>query len=164
MRYKKKPKPSAPLKVIYDDREKRPWLFLGKSYEMEKRRLPVGDYSLEGYEDRVAIEKKFGLAELFTDLEGRTRPRFEKFLIKLSKYEVKCIIVEQELSDLYSAWCVLKSKAPKMQMTPYTIIYWVSKIIIDYGIPIVFVPKIKTDKERFVLGVFEQLQKKVKEM
>ena len=137
MRYKKKPKPvpaSSPV-ILYDDREKNHWVL---PWEMKKKRLKVGDYTFEGYEDKVAIEKKSGIAELFKNLTAKERPRFVRMLKKLSKYEYKCIIVEDAITDIHLVYHTMKKKAPKMELTPNTIFYWIGRITFDYKIPIIF--------------------------
>jgi len=140
-RYIKKPKPNQnSFTVLYDDRERHPWL-LPAQYAMEKKRLKVGDYSIKGYEDLIAIEKKSGIAELFNDLAASYRPTFKRFLRRLSKYPVRCIIVEDELSRVDAVYHRMKKVAPDMEMTPHTIFYWVEEIILVYCIPVLFVPK-----------------------
>ena len=122
---------------------------------MKKKRLKVGDYSIEGYENVITIEKKSGFEELFNNLTAKERPRFERFLKKLSKYPIKCIIVEDELINLVSVWHIMKRKASKMCLTPKTILYWVNKIIFEYQIPILFIPK--GWKNAIITGIFTQL-------
>ena len=137
MRYKKKPKPvpaSSPV-ILYDDREKNYWVL---PWEMKKKRLKVGDYTFEGYEDRVAIEKKSGIAELFKNLTAKERPRFVRMLKRLSKYEYKCIVVEDNLNNVYPIWHTIRKKAPNMKLDPRAIYYWTARIVFDYKIPIIF--------------------------
>lgn len=141
-RYKRKPKPvTNSHTIVYDTREQKPWLFLSKKWPLKRKHLKVGDYSVEGFEDVIAIEKKSGFQELFSNLTGKERPRFERMLKRLSAYPVKLIIVEDEITNLYSVWSAMKRKAPKMKLTPRTIFHWVSKITMCYQIPVVFVPK-----------------------
>jgi len=139
MRYKKrKPKvDSKPFVVLYDDREdeEHRWHL---PYKMEKKRLKCGDYTVKGFENVMTIEKKSGFEEVFKDLAVKYRPTFEKFLKKLSAYPVKCIVVEDELSNLHKVWYALKRKAPKMRMYPESIYFWAAQTI-AHGIPVIFV-------------------------
>jgi len=142
---KKKKQLPMNFNIVYDDREKRPWTFLEKDYGvMKKKRLKCGDYSIEGYEDCIAIEKKSGVGELFANLTGRYRETFKRFLKRLSKYPVKCIIVENGFSDsnINSVLYTLRKKSKnRLQLSDDTMYYWVSEIMCKYSIPILFVDK-----------------------
>jgi len=163
MRYKKKPKPAKPITIVYDDREKHPWRFLSVQWPMKKKRLKVGDYSIEGYEDKVAIEKKSGINELLADLAGSYRPTFERFLKKMSQYPVKLIVVEDAFinSDIYSKVAILKKKS-RSRLTIHTIYHWTIRIAAHYDIPILFLDPHSV--RELVTTLFEQLQKKVQEL
>jgi hypothetical protein len=112
---------------------------------MEKARLKVGDYTIKDYEEIIAIEKKSGLAELFTDLAMSYRPTFQRFLRRLSRYPIKVIVVQDSLNSGTLHRCLTelnrKSKG-KIQMTEETLYYWVCEITLKYGIPILFVDSV----------------------
>ena len=128
--------------ILYDDREKHPWTFLqatGYDWTMERTRLKTGDYTFKGFEKKVSIEKKSGLSELFADLTAKNRPVFKEFLRRLSEFQIKAIIVEDDLSNVRKCVTMLKSKSHgKLRMTEATIYYWVSIITVDYRIPVIF--------------------------
>ena len=69
------------MKIIIDTREQRPFAFLGQNGDIETERgtLSLGDYSLAGLTDRVAVERK-SLADLVTGL-GKERERFQRELM-----------------------------------------------------------------------------------
>jgi DNA excision repair protein ERCC-4 len=58
--------------------------------------LTSGDYSLVGYERRVAVERK-GLSDLYSTLGGG-RARFVRELQRLATYDFAAVVVEAELS------------------------------------------------------------------
>jgi ERCC4-type nuclease len=152
-KYLRRKKPKK-ITIVYDDRENNPWLFLEKTYKMERKRLKVGDYTIKGYEKEIAIEKKSGLDELFSNLSAKTRPRFERFLKRLSNYSTKAIVVEQPFTHNSVGHAVWKLKRNShSQMTAKTIHYWTSKIIIHYGIPIVFIDA--RSRDPIVLSIIE---------
>lgn len=66
----------------------------GKTLTIETVRgtLKSGDYSLVGYESRVAVERK-SLADLYGTL-GQGRDRFERELVRLSAMEFAAVVVE----------------------------------------------------------------------
>lgn len=146
MRYLKEKKIPKQFTIIYDDREKNPWQL---PFEMKKKRLATGDYTISGYENVVAIEKKSGLIELLNDLSNGHRNMFERFLKRLSKYPIKCVVVEDTLSELNISRALMhvsKKSRGKARLTAKTIYYWAAEIAVKYQIPIVFVCKrAKTD-------------------
>jgi len=89
----KKLKPDPP-KVWIDTREQLP-LALPNS---EIHTLHVGDYSLEGLEDVVVVERK-SLADLFGCI-GRERERFERELQSLSKIPYPALVIEASMADV----------------------------------------------------------------
>lgn len=141
MRYLKKKKVSKQFAVLVDDREKKAWSL---PYKVEKKRLKTGDYTIKGFEEVIAIEKKSGLVELLNDLANGYRPTFVRFLKRLSKYPVKCIVVEDTLSELSinrALTHIRKKSRGRARLTSRSIYYWVAEIVTKYGIPIVFVGK-----------------------
>jgi ERCC4-type nuclease len=46
------------MKILIDTREQIPFNFSRYGVQTETDALPVGDYSIPGFEDRVAIERK----------------------------------------------------------------------------------------------------------
>ena len=147
MRYIKKPKRhTGSFTLVRDDREKNPWKL---TYPCEVKRLAVGDYSFKGMEKLVAIEKKSGLVELLNDLTASYRPTFERFLKRLSAVPVKCIIVDEQLSEwrVHKALKIVKVKSRgKSQLIPRTIYYWLAEITCTYGIPVLFLDEVTREK------------------
>ena len=147
MRYiKSKKKVRRPRRrpvILYDDREKRPWTFLqaaGYGWQMERTHLKTGDYTFKGKQKKLAIEKKSGLAELFTNLTAKNRPTFKEFLRRLSEYQTKAIVVEDSLNNLSRCVKIIREKSRgKSRLTEATIYYWISRITVEYKIPILFI-------------------------
>jgi hypothetical protein len=143
MRYLKRPKLNMDFDILYDKQEKQPWLFLNAKYgAMERVHLKTGDYTIKGFEDVIAIEKKSGIMELLNDLSGNYRPTFQRFLMQLSKYPVKAIVVESPLrvGEVSKAIATRKRKSNgKAQLTAETIWYWTAEITMKYRIPLLFV-------------------------
>lgn len=163
MRYlKKKKSKSANFTILCDDRERKPWSFLSERWKMETKRLRVGDYTIKGFENKIALEKKSGLAELFMNLSASKRPAFERFLKRLSKFPVKCIVVEQPLTNgaVYSTLNILRKKSNgKIKLIPDSIFYLTSKVAIEYNISLIFTDK--TSVKSIVPQLFEDGYKRV---
>jgi DNA excision repair protein ERCC-4 len=76
--------------------------------------LKSGDYSLEGFTDRVAVERK-SLADLFGTV-GQGRERFVRELTRLSVFDFAAVMVEAEWSQ------VISDPPQHSQLSPKTIV------------------------------------------
>lgn len=86
--------------ILVNTREQLPFNFARfQDVEIERAMLPVADYSLPGWTDRVGIEKK-ELNDLVACLMNGNRDRFERELSKLRFYDLAAIVVEASLDDL----------------------------------------------------------------
>ena len=87
------------MKILIDTREQLPFKFDRYGVQVERGTLPVGDYSIPGFEDRVSIERK-SLDDLIGCLMGKNRVRFERELCKGTSYEVFNVVIEAPFTDL----------------------------------------------------------------
>lgn len=95
-----------PFTILIDTREQLPYAFQqipyrgGETVVVRHRfaTLPSGDYSLEGLENEIAIERK-SLADLFGTL-SRGRDRFTRELERLAKFSFSAVVVEAALGDI----------------------------------------------------------------
>lgn len=89
--------------------------------------LATGDYSVRGLEDIVAIERK-SLSDLMSCI-GRERERFDREVMRLLAYPVRCLIVE-------SKWSVIEAGDYRAKVTPAaavgSLLGWVAM-----GLPII---------------------------
>ena len=91
--------PTKPLPIIVDSREQWPWLF--EAYPgvvVIRGALRSGDYSIQGFEDRVALERKT-LPDLVSSLSAG-RGRFEREMERLSALEFAAVLVEGSAEDI----------------------------------------------------------------
>jgi len=86
--------------IITDSREQAGYLFKGKEAEAKIviKKLDVGDYSLEGYENEIVIERK-RIAELFGNFAG-DRERFMREVERMEKIPYKFLLIEGSFRDL----------------------------------------------------------------
>ena len=82
-------------RIVVDTREQTPFPLV--DYETVVKGLKSGDYSLEGYEDYVAVERK-SHSDAYGCV-GASRTRFEVCLERLSALDRACIVIECGLSD-----------------------------------------------------------------
>ena len=80
------------LSFIIDTREKLPYTLLGS----ERRKLTVGDYTVQGFEHIMAIERK-SYDDIYNCLSGRL-PRFRKQLKALGKLPHSALLIDSTLA------------------------------------------------------------------
>jgi ERCC4-type nuclease len=112
--------------VVIDTREKEPYSFSCQSIH---KKLNAGDYSIEGFENRIAIERKS--LDDFVNTIIHARDRFHRELCQLSTYESAGIVVEGTLRDIIAA-------RYRSKVHPNAVIGSTLSIMVDYGIPVYF--------------------------
>lgn len=88
-----------PLSVIVDTREQHPFRFSGYPVEIVTGSLFTGDYSLPGYEQEIAIERK-SLDDLVGCLKNNGRERFERELARGRYMRFFAVVVEAGYADI----------------------------------------------------------------
>ena len=90
--------PSITMRIIRDSREQASLTFASYPVEVAVGTLEAGDYSIRGFERKVAVERK-SLSDLIGCLSAE-RPRFEKELARLRGYDAAAVVVESPADDL----------------------------------------------------------------
>lgn len=110
----------CPFVVIVDSREQAPYSFSGFVSDAKDGRRPLivrtkvqglttADYSIEGFEDHVAVERK-SLEDLYGTI-GAGRDRFERELQRLSELKVAHVVIE-------ATWPQIVGSPPKRTKLP----------------------------------------------
>lgn len=111
--------------IVADTREQEQYTFAGwkadatdggdvMTVRVERRTLKSGDYSLSGYETRVAVERK-SCADLYGTLGGG-RDRFERELERLDEYEFAVVMIE-------ASWETILCEPPtRSNLNPKTVL------------------------------------------
>jgi len=86
---------TPPFTIVCDTREQDGYDFTGLA--SIRAGLPTGDYSLAGFENRVAVERK-NKSDAWNCVAG-DRPRFERCLERLAALERAAIVIECDLRD-----------------------------------------------------------------
>jgi hypothetical protein len=123
-----------PVPVVIDTREGFPYTFTGLHADARqgrapltiptvRRALPSGDYSLDGHESCIAVERK-SLADLFNTL-GQGRGRFQRELERLAAMPAAHVVIE-------ASWTgILKEPPERSRLLPKTVhrsvIAWVER-------------------------------------
>lgn len=118
------------MKIIVDSREQKPYQFSGYPVQTEPAALAAGDYSLAGFQDRIAIEWK-SLNDLIGCLKGSDRGRFERELAKGRSYERFLVVVEAGLQDVSAGRYI-------SNMKPAAALQSIMAFYIRYGTPFLF--------------------------
>jgi len=119
-----------PVKILIDTREQAPFAFKRYEAATETALLPVGDYSLPGFEDRAAIERK-SLDDLIGCLAGKGRERFERELSKARAYDLFAVVIEAALADAAQG-------RYRSEMKPHAAMQSVIAFQVRYRIPFVW--------------------------
>jgi ERCC4-type nuclease len=81
--------------IIIDTREQQPWKF--ENYTIANTKLDTGDYSIEGLEDILAIERKKSASEFANNVVEK---RFVDVVERLSNIKYAFLLLEFDLKDI----------------------------------------------------------------
>ena len=119
----------GPVTLIVDTREQEEYSFDPRLVATVRRALPAGDYSIEGLEDRVAVERK--TLDDFVSTVIHSRTRFREELRKLAGYRAACVVVEAGLMDVLQ-------KRYRGGAHPNAVLGNALSLILDYRVPVFF--------------------------
>ena len=119
------------MTILVDTREQRPFNFEHERYDVQIQpgTLTVGDYSLRGLEDKVAVERK-SLPDLVQCL-GRERERFERELQRGAALDAFAVVIEGSWSDLANGNF-------RSQLNPHAACQSVLAFMARYRLPFLF--------------------------
>jgi len=139
------------MRIAVDNREQLAYSFQGYDCTTEPTTLNVGDYSIVGFTDKIALERKS-----IDDLVGcltSGRERFERELARSRSLDRFCVLIEAAFEDLAKG---IYRSAMKPHAACQSIIAWQ----IRYGVSFVFAGSRKTSE----YYCFSYLQKYVYEI
>jgi ERCC4-type nuclease len=119
----------GPATILIDTREQEPYSFDPRLAAAVRRALLAGDYSIEGLEGLVAVERKTLDDFVSTVIHGRKR--FREELRKLAGYRAACVVVEAGLADILQGRYQGGSH-------PHAVLGNALSIILDFEIPVFF--------------------------
>lgn len=110
---RRQPNPAFPAAIVIDTREQLPFSFAaipadkehgGGTWQVttERRTLPSGDYSLAGFETRVAVERK-SVSDLFGTI-SQGRDRFVRELERLAEYDYAAVVIEGDWQAITASY------------------------------------------------------------
>jgi ERCC4-type nuclease len=122
--------------IIIDTREQQPWSF--DHYTKANKKLDTGDYSIEGLETILAIERKKSASEFANNI---TESRFKDVVERLSHVKYAFLLLEFDLEDIliYPVGSnVPKRLWDKIKISPAFIMKHILELQINHNIKIVF--------------------------
>jgi ERCC4-type nuclease len=122
--------------IIVDTREQKPWNF--SNHVTANHKLDTGDYSIEGLENILAIERKRNVAEFANNI---TEKRFKDVVDRLSKMPHSFILFEFDLDKVMSfpiGSDIPKKIWDKIRISPSFIIKNIIDLQIEHNINIIF--------------------------
>lgn len=125
--------------IIVDTREQHPLSFSGANIgNIIRRKLDTGDYSLDGLEDRLCIERKSNVAEFYQNV---TQKRFWEEMERVKSYPHRFLLFEFSVSDVemfpYGSG-LPKSITSKLKISPAYLMKCIAKLQVSYNIHIIF--------------------------
>lgn len=96
-------KVNSQITILQDTKEKIPWDFsiYADVKRQVRRGLKTGDYTVEGYEDRLCIERKRTTGEISLNL-GSKYNQFKAEFDRMQDFEHRCVICE------FPLWLILQ--------------------------------------------------------
>lgn len=143
-----------PFVIIVDTREQIPWEF--GYHDTAKRKLDTGDYSIEGFENILAVERKRSVSELATNLSEK---RFKDVLTRLSKIKHPYMVFEFSLDEVYQfpvGSDIPKKLWDKLKISGNYIIKRLIEIQLEYNIQVVFCDD-PSNAERFTASLMKRI-------
>ena len=136
---------------LIDTREQQPYEFDLETVEVKRQALVAGDYSIDGFEDQVCIERKS--LQDYVQSVIKQRDRFLREVKKLTEMPHCCIVVECDLSDVMG-------KRYRSGAHPNSVLGATLSLMIDHKIPVCFCSDrqlAKTFTEMYLKRVYRRL-------
>ena len=142
--------------VVVDTREQKPWNFVTQASTIHK--LDTGDYSIQGYEALLAIERKRNVAEFANNI---TEKRFKDVVDRLSKVKHSYILFEFDMEDVvrYPVGSDIPKRLwNKIRISPSFILKHILDLQIDQNIKIIFCGN-SNNAEKIALSIMRKIYK-----
>ena len=122
--------------IIVDTREQQPWEF--KEHVVAYRKLDTGDYSVEGLEHLLCIERKKSASEFATNI---VESRFKDVIMRMSQLKYSFLLLEFDLEDLLIypiGSTVPKRMWDKVKVSPSFLIKNILDLQLQHNIKVMF--------------------------
>jgi ERCC4-type nuclease len=114
--------------IVVDTREQRPFRFANTDILVITNTLTTGDYSLRGFTDKVAVERKeYGD---FLNCVARQRQRFMAEMDRLRAIPYRLLVIETDFSNIAAG------NHPMIRVNPESAVGTIVRLVCS-GIPVV---------------------------
>lgn len=140
--------------IIIDTREQQPWTF--DSYTTAHKKLDTGDYSIQGLEHLLTIERKKSINEIANNI---VESRFKDVIARMTQYKYSFLLLEFDLEDIliYPIGSNLPKRMwDKIKVTPAFIMKHILEWQLLYNIKVVFCGS-STNAEKFAEGIIKKV-------
>lgn len=156
-----------PFTIIKDTREKQGYTFAASRTKyhvckgMVVRKLDTGDYSVEGLEDKVCVERKASVVELANNV-GISRKRFEAEIERMKEFPHKFLVLEFSLTDLMDfpeGSDVPDREIKNLRVTNKYMLRFLMELQINHNVNVIFCDSKKNAKWT-VLSILKRINEK----
>jgi ERCC4-type nuclease len=146
-----------PFTIIIDTREQQPWEF--GLHITAKKKLDTGDYSIEGLQHLLAIERKKSVSEIANNI---SESRFKDVLERLNKIPYKFMLFEFDLEDVYNfpvGSDIPKKLWDKIRISPKYLLKYITEVQLNYNIHVVYCGCAE-DAEKMAVSIMKRVYEK----
>jgi ERCC4-type nuclease len=146
-----------PFTIIVDTREQMPWEF--GLHTTSRTKLDTGDYSIDGFQNLLAIERKRSVSEIATNI---TESRFNDVVNRLSKIPHAFMLFEFDIMDVYNYPVgseIPKKMWDKLKISGNYIMKILTEIQLNQNIHILYCGSSST-AERVAVGIMKRIYEK----
>lgn len=125
---------------------------------MVVQKLDTGDYSLEGLEDKLCIERKGRISELAINL-GKDKARFMREIERMKEFPFKFLILEFSLDDVIKfpeGADIPQSNMSKVKITGKYLLKMLVELQMNHNIPILFCDN-KRNAKTMINSIFKRI-------
>jgi ERCC4-type nuclease len=142
--------------IIVDTREQKPWSF--ENHTIANTKLDTGDYSIEGLENILCIERKRNVAEIANNI---TEDRFKDVIDRIKTYKFPFILLEFNINDVlrYPIGSTIPKKLwSKIRISPQYIMKHLIDMQVEHNIHVIFCGD-SSNAEKIALSIMRRVYK-----
>lgn len=158
---------ARPFTIIKDTREKQGYTFQPSKTQyhvckgMVSRKLDTGDYSLEGLEDKICIERKASVVELANNV-GVSRRRFMAEIERMKTFPHKFLVLEfslEQLMDFPEGSDIPDDEIKNLRISNKYMLRFLMELQINHNVHVIFCGSKKNAKWT-VLSILKRINEK----
>lgn len=145
-------------KILKDNQEKKGWTFADYNCEVKIVNLNTGDYTVEGQEEYLCIERKASTGELALNL-GKCMTRFKAEFVRMQTFKYKYLICEFPECNFFcfpEKSGIPRNTWPKIRMNGKYIHKAITDLCEQYGVTLIFCNS-KEEAERTCISIISDI-------